>query len=277
MATEDLVGAGVTDELDETHRLASGAGTPVGREGKLPDAVLAAALLRMTLAEADGGDFGPGVDDARNAAIVHVHRLPTDHFGRDDAFLLSLVGEHRPGNAVADREDVRQVRPELGVDQNLAARAEREPERRGINPGERRLPPDRNEHVVAVESLALALLLDRDEDAVARTPSARDLRARADVEPLLAEDAVCLAHDVVVHAGKDRRQQLDDRHLRAEPAPHGAELETDHASADDDEMLRHSGNDQRADVREDALLVELEKGQLDRDGTGSDDDVLRLM
>ena len=37
------------------------------------------------------------------------------------------------------------------------------------------------------------------------------------------------------------------------------------------------GNLQRADVREHALLVELEERELDRYGAGGDDDVLRLI
>ena len=100
-----------------------------------------------------------------------------------------------------------------------------------------------------------------------------DVRAGADVEALLAEDAIGLLDDVVVHARKDRRQQLDDGDLGAEPVPDGAELESDHAAADDDQVLRDLGDDEGADVREDALFVELEEGELDRYGAGGNDDV----
>ena len=87
--------------------------------------------------------------------------------------------------------------------------------------------------------LRLSVLLDVDEDAGRPSrPPPVTLRAGADVEALLAEDLVGFLHDVVVHAGQDRRQQLDDGDLRAEPAPDGAELEADDAAADDDEVLR---------------------------------------
>ena len=78
-----------------------------------------------------------------------------------------------------------------------------------------------------------------------------------------------------VHARENPGHELDDRDARAEPAPDAAELEADHATADDDEMLRHLGDRERADVGEHALLVELEKGQLDGHRAGRDDDVLR--
>ena len=72
-------------------------------------------------------------------------------------------------------------------------------------------------------------------------------------------------------------QELDDGDLGAEPAPDGAELEADDAAADDDEVLRDFGDRERADVGEDALLVELEEGELDRYGAGGNDDVLCLV
>ena len=52
-------------------------------------------------------------------------RLAGDHLGGDDAFLLRLVREHRARDAVADREDVREVGAHLIVDEDLAALAER--------------------------------------------------------------------------------------------------------------------------------------------------------
>src|SRR5262249_22225112 len=90
-------------------------------------------------------------------------------------------------------------------------------------------------------------------------------------------DAIGLLDDVVVHARKDRRHQLDDGHFRAEPIPDGAQLEADHAAADDDEVVRDLGNGERADVRENPGLVELEEGELDRYGAGGNDDALCLI
>ena len=93
--------------------------------------------------------------------------------------------------------------------------------------------------------------------------------------PCFRKNLVGFLDDVLVLAGENRRQQLDDRDLRAEPAPDGAELEADDAAADDDEVLRDFGDLERADVREHSLLVELEERELDWHGARGDDDVLR--
>src|SRR5687767_205693 len=86
-----------------------------------------------------------------------------------------------------------------------------------------------------------------------------------------------LFRSILVHARHDRRRELDDGDRGAEPAPDGAELESDHATADDDQALRDLGDAEGADIRKDALFVELEEGELDRYGAGGDDDVLRLV
>ena len=69
-------------------------------------------------------------------------------------------------------------------------------------------------------------------------PPLGDARAGADVEALLAEDSLGFFDDVVVHAGQDGGQQLDDGDLGAESLPDGSELEADDAAADDDEVRR---------------------------------------
>ena len=142
----------------------------------------------------------------------------------------------------------------------------------------RRPPADRDEHVVALDA------------SPSCRPSRRRRRRRRPCapppvtfvpvrmsSPCLRKTLVGFLDDVVVHAGEDRRQELDDGDLRAESAPDGAELEADDAAADDDEVLRDLRDLERADVREDALLVELEEGELDRYGAGGNDDVLRLV
>jgi hypothetical protein len=88
---------------------------------------------------------------------------------------------------------------------------------------------------------------------------------------------VRLLHEFVVHPRKDGRHELHHGDPGAEPAPHGSELEADHASADDNEVLGNMRDPKRPDVREDALLVELEERQLHRKGAGGDDDVSRLI
>ena len=66
---------------------------------------------------------------------------------------------------------------------------------------------------------------------------------------------------LVVDAGRDAVEELDHRHVRAEPAPHRTELEADDAGADHDQMLGHLGELQRAGRRHDLLLVDRHTGQ----------------
>ena len=62
--------------------------------------------------------------------------------------------------------------------------------------------------------------------------------------------------DLAVHAGQDAVEELDHRHLRAEPPPDRAELEPDHAGADHQQLLRHLVERERAGRGDDALLVD---------------------
>ena len=63
-----------------------------------------------------------------------------------------------------------------------------------------------HEHVVRLDALGRAVLLDVDEHGVALAAGAGDLRAGAQLEALLAEDLVGFLDDVVVHAGEDGGQ-----------------------------------------------------------------------
>ena len=67
--------------------------------------------------------------------------------------------------------------------------------------------------------------------------------------------------------------RLQHGDLRAEPQPDAAELQSDHAAADDDQVLRHRGDRERAGRVDDPLVVELQEGQLDRDRPGGEQDV----
>ena len=121
------------------------------------------------------------------------------------------------------------------------------------------LPTDGKQHVIGLERFRGAVLIGLHEHAILLDRRADDLGPGADLETLLAEYLVGFLHDVRVHAGKDRRHELHDRDLRTEPSPDRSELESDDAAADDDEVLRHFADRQRADVRQHALLVDLEE------------------
>ena len=96
------------------------------------------------------------------------------------------------------------------------------------------------------------------------------------VDALLFEDALELPADLAVHAGQDAVEELDHDHLRAEPPPHRAELEPDHAGADHQQPLRHLVEHQRAGRGDDALLVDLDALEPRDVRAGGDDDRLGL-
>src|SRR5439155_25761935 len=75
----------------------------------------------------------------------------------------------------------------------------------------------------------------------------------------------------------NRRHQLDYRDLCAEPPPYGAELESDHAATNHDQMLGNFGNLQRTGVRQHKLLVEFQERQFDWNSANCDDDALRAV
>ena len=76
--------------------------------------------------------------------------------------------------------------------------------------------------------------------------------------------------------GQDAVEELDHGHLGAEPAPDRAELQPDHAGADDEQLLRHLVERQRAGRGHDALLVDLDAAQPRDVRAGGDDDRLGL-
>ena len=89
-----------------------------------------------------------------------------------------------------------------------------------------------------------------------RLVDARDLVPSLKLDALLGQHALELLGDLAVHAGQDAVEELDDRHLGAEPPPHRAELQPDDAGADDQQLLRHLVQRQRAGRGDDALLVD---------------------
>lgn len=118
--TEDTVGLSVGKELDETLRVGVGLGARVGAEGERADLVLDTGLLELSLVLADPGDFGVGVHDAGDGAVVDVAVVLGDVLDGGNGLLLSLVGKHGAEGAVTDHADVRDLGAVLLVDHEAA-------------------------------------------------------------------------------------------------------------------------------------------------------------
>src|SRR3546814_16226864 len=76
--------------------------------------------------------------------------------------------------------------------------------------------------------------------------NAGDLGAELELDSLLLEDLVRFLADLSVETGQDLIEELDARHLGTKPPPHATEFEPDHPAADDDHMLGHLGQFERA-------------------------------
>ena len=112
---------------------------------------------------------------------------------------------------------------------------------------------------------------------VAAVPvDARHLAGQLEAHALLHQDALQAACHIRVGAGQDAVEELHHQHLAAEPPPHRAQLQPDHARADHQQPLGHLGQRQRAGGGHDRLLVDVDAGQLGHVRAGGDDDALGL-
>ena len=118
--TEDTVSLGIGEELDKSVGVGVGLGARVGAEGEGADLVLDASLLELGLVLADPGDFGVGVHDAGDGAVVDVAVVLGNVLDGGNGLLLGLVGEHRAESAVTDDADVRDLGAVLLVDHEAA-------------------------------------------------------------------------------------------------------------------------------------------------------------
>ena len=96
---------------------------PTAWNGIFADLDRQAALLALLLGQADRGDLGAAVRGPRLLDVVHRVdvRVAGDRVGRDDPLVRGGVGEHQPADDVADRVQVRLLRPHVAVDLDDAA------------------------------------------------------------------------------------------------------------------------------------------------------------
>ena len=113
---EDAVRLRVGNKLHETHRVIRGESATIGGERKFADTHFHAFFFREIFRDAGPRDFRVGVDDSRNDVVVHVSRFAGDHLDASDAFLLCFVGQHGPGDDVADSINAFDVGAETSVD-----------------------------------------------------------------------------------------------------------------------------------------------------------------
>ncbi len=136
-------------------------------------------------------------------------------------------------------------------------------------------PADRDQHHIGIDGLLLAARgrLDRHAQAFAGLLHAHNLGRELELHALARQDALELLAHFAVEARRDAIEEFDHGHIAAEPAPHRAEFEADHAGADHEQALRHGFERQDAGGGDDALLVDGHARQRCHVRAGGDDDV----
>ena len=101
-------------------------------------AIFPATLFDLPLRQPDARDLRPRINDGGNRLVVHVGGFPRNDLGRDHAFVLGLVRKHRPRNAIADCEHVRQIGSHLIINGDLATLRQRQSQPWRVYSGQRR-------------------------------------------------------------------------------------------------------------------------------------------
>lgn len=222
--TENAVGLGIGDELDNTLSVEVGLSTRVGAEGEGTDAVLDAGFLDLALVLANPGDFGVGVHNARDGGVVDVAVTLLDVLDGGNGLLLSLVGKHGTESAVTDNTDVAGLGAVFLVDHQTAPVILLET---GVLKSETlsvRSAADGDKNDISIQSLLLATLggLHGERDGSTAVVTLGNLGAGLELDALLAEDLLGLLGDVGVHTGTTNLvQELNDGNLGSETGPDG--------------------------------------------------------
>ena len=271
------VGLGIGNHLHEAIGLVVGLGAAVGHHRELADLDLT-AFAGLLFGQADAGKFGVGIDYAWDQVMIHDARQPGDILSHGDAFVLGLVGQHRSGDAIADRPDAINLGAEIVIGFDLAARIQRQTN--GLDPqaGNIGAAADGHQHAISLNRFGCTALgrFNRQCGLVALDAGAGHLGAQLQLHALLLEDLGGFLADIAVHAGQQLVQEFNHGDLGAQAAPDRAHFQPDHAAADHHQVVRHLRQGQRAGaVNDHALIViDLDARQRGDAGTGGDHHVL---
>mmetsp|Transcript_3308 Transcript_3308/g.4848 ORF Transcript_3308/g.4848 Transcript_3308/m.4848 type:complete len:454 (+) Transcript_3308:142-1503(+) len=230
VATKNLVRFFVCQDLHKTLAVPSAASATVGAEGEGSRSVFYASLLQLFLRFADIGHLGVGVDDPRDAVVVHVAHATGQVLHTGNALLLSLVSQHGPRDGVPDGVDGGHGRLEVIVDLDAPGLVQLDAQLLQTQVLGKWPAPDGHQHHIELLLALLALLvLQLQGHAVALHLRPHHLRAHLELHLLLLQDRLELLGDLRVQRGDDAVQELDNGDLRPEPVPHRAHLQANHA------------------------------------------------
>ncbi len=275
---EKLAGLLVEDHLHQALILAERDRLAVADERKTPDADVEFLLLRRLLGQPDRGDLRRAIGAAGNKPLVHRMRMQAlDGFDANDAFMLGLVREERRAGDVADGVNPRHVGFARAVGDDGAA-LDLHAEFFQAEILGIADDADRRDDAIDGERLRAALaVVDGRGDAVGLLVELRHLGAGQDLDALPLEALAREGGDLGVLSRQDLRQHLDHGHFGAERTIERGELDADGAGADDQQRFWNAVRHHGFEIRPDQLLVRLEAGQHARPRAGGEDDVLGLI
>ena len=236
--------------------------------GTLPILTLRPRSVALRLGQADRGDLRPAVRRARLGGVVHLVDVGVagDRVRGDEPLVRRRVGEPQAADDVADRVDVRLLRPHPAVDLDDAAV--------GLDLG--RLEADvldvggaagGDEHQLGAElGRLLALRADHQADARPRRRSPTPASKRALVMTVMPRLVKLRSTTLLTSASSSGTicgRYSSSGHLDAEVVVHAGELDADRARPDDDDVLRQRVDLEDVVAGDDALAV-------GRRGPGSD-------
>ncbi len=215
-------------------------------------AVVDGSRLELFLGLAHHRHLRVGVDHRRYCVVTHAIGPSEHRVDRDYPFADRHVREHVPPGHVAAGPDVGHVGAALGVHSDAPSR----------HVDARLLQPEVGDDGSAaggVEDVRrrIAVLGAGDILIVQRVGlDAQDQAGQVDLNAAAAQDLEQLVGDVTVAAGGDPRQRFVHRDFGADLMEEGGELETDVATADDRDPLRHCRELERRGRVENTLPVD---------------------
>ena len=133
---------------------------------------------------------------------------------------------------------------------------------------------DRDQHAVEEHRLGRVLAREGRRDAVGTRAQALDLRVEENLIERVAETFLERLDEISITAGQETVGKLDDRDARTEARVDRPHLETDVATADDEETVRHVLELEGSRRVHDARIVDAQDTRDGRRRAGRDDRVL---
>ena len=276
MDAQDFAVLGVGHELDEALRVAERPRPAAGRERELAHLDLIAVFARLSLRQADTGDFRVAVGATGDVVPAHgVRVLARQVLDGDDALVHGLVRQARAAHQVANSVDGGDVGLEEVVHRDHVAAphldAQRlQPQALGVADVARA-----QQHDIAFQVGRLAVLADGHAGAGLSRLNLLDAGAQVNLDAPLGQRLLERLPNLGILQRQHLRHHLDNGALGAIGAVDRGELAADGPRAHDEHALGDLGQAHGGLAGDDPLLVHLDAGQDEGPRPRGDDDEAR--